>query len=560
MKQIKKYTLFVTVISALVLLGSCKKFLEENNKTGTTADVLYKTPDGIETLINACYAPGRLWYGKMIGLLLTEAGTDEVLRAGWGGGYAQYHEYNNTLQGADPGFIHVWAGLYKGINACNAAITRLPGSGLPDATVKTRLGEVHFLRAFYYYHLVETFGPVPIKTTETQSPEMTATRASVDDVYKLILEDLGTAETNLQGQITPAGGRVTQPATEAFLARVYLTRKEYQLALDMAKKVITNYGFEMIKDYKALWQMGTNSNGNTNKEAIWFVNYTADNSLNDRPLGSDLGYFWLWEGGHQAHTFFTEMNFALPGLTFDVENGRPLNQFLPSRYLLDLYDETKDARYRGSFRTEWWANDPTTIPADIHIGDTIMYTTKEVVSSDYRASRKYTIFDRNDVYEANGLPKGDRSRYVQVNKFADPTRSGPLVHESKRDAIVFRLPEMYMIAAEASMYLGNLQQAADFINVVRTRAAVPGKEAAMQITAADVTIDFILDERAREFVGEQLRWFDLKRTGKLLERVKQYNLDAAPNIKDYHLVRPIPQVEIDVMQNKDQFQQNPGYN
>ncbi|MBP6686830.1 MAG: RagB/SusD family nutrient uptake outer membrane protein [Lacibacter sp.] len=555
----KFHKLYILLISALAL-GSCKKFLDENNKTGVTGDVLYKTSSGMESLINACYTPSRLWYGKMIGLLLTEAGTDEILRAGWGGGYAQYHEYNSTLQGSDPGIIHVWAGFYKGVNACNAAIGRLPESPLPATTKKLREGEARFLRAFYYYHLVETFGPVPIRTTETESPEMTAIRASVDDVYKLIFDDLAIALTNLTGKTTPEGGRVTQPAVEAFLARVHLTRKQYPQALDYAKKVIQNYGFQMIKDYKALWQMGANSNGNTSKEAIWFVNYTADNTLNDRPLGSDLGYFWLWEGGHQSHAFFTEMNFALPGLTFDVENGRPLNQYMPSRYLLDLYDETKDARYAGSFRTVWWANDAGTLPAGVKLGDTIMFTTKQVVTPEYRASKRYTIFDRNDVYDANGLPKSDRSRYVQINKFADPTRSGPLVHESKRDAIVFRLSEMYMIAAEASMYLNNNQQAADYINFVRTRAAVPGKEADMQITAANVNIDFILDERAREFVGEQLRWFDLKRTGKLVERVKLYNSDAATFVKDYHLLRPIPQVEIDVMQNKNEFKQNPGYN
>lgn len=559
MKRIRKYSLLLLVLPAL-MLGSCRKFLEENNKSGITEDVLYKTSDGIESLVNACYAPSRLWYGKMIGLLLTEAGTDEILRAGWGAGFAQYHEYNSTLQGSDPGFIHVWSGFYKGINACNAAIARLPGTPLADATKKLRDGEVRFLRAFYYYHLAETFGPVPIRTTETKSPEMTATRAAVDEVYKLILNDLTAADADLAGVVNPAGGRVTQPAVEAFMARIYLTRKQYQQALDMANKVIRNYNFSMIKDYKALWQMGVNSNGNTNKEAIWFVNYNADNNLNDVPRGSDLGYFYLWEGGHNAHAFFTEMNFGLPGLTYDIENGRPLNQYLPSTYLLDLYDETKDARYAGSFRTVWWANAPGTLPAGVKIGDTIMFTSKQVIPADVRAMKKYTIFDRNDVYDANGLPRGDRSRYVQMNKFADPTRSGPMVHESKRDAIVFRLPEMYLIAAEASLYLNNKQQAADDINVVRTRAAIPGKEAEMQISAADVTIDFILDERAREFVGEQLRWFDLKRTGKLLERVKRYNPDAAPNIKEYHMVRPLPQQEIDVMQNKDQFKQNPGYN
>jgi hypothetical protein len=81
----------------------------------------------------------------------------------------------------------------------------------------------------------------------------------------------------------------------------------------------------------------------------------------------------------------------------------------------------------------------------------------------------------------------------------------------------------------------------------------------MQITPADLSLDFILDERAREFAGEQMRWNDLKRTGKLVERVKKYNLDAAPYIQPFHTVRPIPQAEIDAVTNKEGYKQNPGY-
>ncbi|MFO7822943.1 MAG: RagB/SusD family nutrient uptake outer membrane protein, partial [Cyclobacterium sp.] len=69
----------------------------------------------------------------------------------------------------------------------------------------------------------------------------------------------------------------------------------------------------------------------------------------------------------------------------------------------------------------------------------------------------------------------------------------------------------------------------------------------------------ILEERARELIGEKHRWYDLKRTGTLLERVRQHNLDAAPNIQDMHLVRPIPQTQIDRVGNPGEFSQNPGY-
>jgi hypothetical protein len=81
----------------------------------------------------------------------------------------------------------------------------------------------------------------------------------------------------------------------------------------------------------------------------------------------------------------------------------------------------------------------------------------------------------------------------------------------------------------------------------------------MQVTPVQVTLDFILDERAREFAGEQMRWFDLKRTNKLVDRVKLLNPDAAPYVQSHHLVRPIPQSQIDAVSNKDVFKQNPGY-
>ncbi|WP_187263785.1 RagB/SusD family nutrient uptake outer membrane protein [Pontibacter beigongshangensis] len=67
-------------------------------------------------------------------------------------------------------------------------------------------------------------------------------------------------------------------------------------------------------------------------------------------------------------------------------------------------------------------------------------------------------------------------------------------------------------------------------------------------------------ERALELTGEKLRWFDLKRRGKLVERMRKYNPDAAPSIQDYHTLRPLPQIEIDVLQNKEEFKQDPGYN
>ena len=82
----------------------------------------------------------------------------------------------------------------------------------------------------------------------------------------------------------------------------------------------------------------------------------------------------------------------------------------------------------------------------------------------------------------------------------------------------------------------------------------------MEITAANLNNEFIIEERERELIAEQMRWFDLKRWGILVERVQKYNPQGAPNIKPFHALRPIPQVQIDrVTGNASSFAQNPGY-
>jgi hypothetical protein len=559
MKKILKYILLSTICTGLWGLSSCSSFLEENNKNTVTADVFYKTTEGIESLVNSCYAPTRIWYGKTVGYLLTEAGTDEMLFGNTANGSYPYFDYNSNLQATEGGLIFVWKSFYRGINTCNTAIARIKDSPLPANLKAIREGEVRFLRAFYYYNLVETFGAIPLRTQETTEPEITALRAPADDVYKLIFSDLETALTTIKGVVTPQGGRITEPAVAAFLARLYLTRDKNTEALAMADRVIKSYDFKLTENYKSLWDIA-NSSGSTNKEVIWFVNYSENNTLNDYGRYDDLGYYWLWEGGHHGHLMFIPYFNGLKGWQYDLESGRSLLQYMPSRYLVDLYDETKDARWAGSFRTVWWANDPTTLTAGMKLGDTIAVVSKRAVTDTYRKSKPYAIYDVNDVYQANGVPVIPRWRYAGLWKFADPSRSAKDVVNSKRDAFVFRLSEMYLIAAEASMKLGNTGSAADYVNVVRKRAALPGKSDQMIVKATDMTLDFMLDERAREFVGEQLRWFDLKRTGKLIERLAKYNLDAAPNVKTYHLMRPIPRVEIDVLQNKTEFVQNPGYN
>jgi thioredoxin reductase len=128
-----------------------------------------------------------------------------------------------------------------------------------------------------------------------------------------------------------------------------------------------------------------------------------------------------------------------------------------------------------------------------------------------------------------------------------------------RDYIAFRLGETYLLLAEAQLMQNKIAEATENVNLVRRRAAFPGREAEMEITPAQMNMEMIVEERARELLGEQQRWLDLKRWGILLERVQLHNAQAI-GIQPYHTLRPIPQNQIDRTEgNEASFPQNPGY-
>lgn len=549
-----KHTLTVFGVSLMATaLFSCNKTLEQYNPGGLTAEAVYSTPEGFETLVNAAYSYERWWYGKEEGYCLSEMGTDI-----WASGQAApdpgLTDYLH-LEGADNYVDGLWQHLYAAVNVCNYGIQHIDEAGLDDDTKKIRNAELHFLRAFYYWHIVETWGDAPMPTEATSGILTTATRTATDDIYTLIFADLKSAVADLP-PTTDDYGRVTKPAAQAFLARMDITRGNNQEALDLANTVINDYDFKLVPNYADLWPMDKQAAAEAS-EVIYAVNYSTDLTLNDRqddilfPNGHS-------RGGNNGHLDFLMKYDALPGLQRSVEYGRPFVRFMPTKFLMNLFDLNADSRFAGSFQTAWLCNNLATAPSGMTLGDTAVVVTNKVVSAGQRAAKNYRIYDINDTYEQNGLIK-DNQHFVQLSKFMDPTRSSINEQVSARDVFVIRLPEMYLIAAEAAMKLGKNQQAADYINVVRKRAALPGKAADMEITASDVNLNFILDEYAREFAGEQMRWFLLKREKELLARVKADNPDAAKNIQSYHNLRPIPQSQIDAVTNPDEFKQNEGY-
>lgn len=541
----------LSLTCVVFIVASCKKKLQEYNPSGLTGETVYTQAAGFETLVNAAYSFTRFWYGKEEGYSISEMGTD-IWTNGTGDVYPQLSTYKN-LQGSNTSALTLeWNNFYAAINLCNLGIKKI--ADVTDYTAQQksqREAELRFLRAFYYWHIVETWGGVHFTTEPTETAITTANKTPEETIYSQIFTDLQFAVANLPASAPVQYGRAWQAVAKAFLARMYLTRGKNNEAIALANDVIKNYGFTLLPKYSDLWNMANIKN----KEVIWAIDYSTNLSLND--IQTSAYPYGHPRGSNNGHLFFLmvydQVNSAV--LARDINNGRPFNRYMPTQALLNMFDDANDARYDASFQTVWYANKAA---GGFAIGDTAAYTAKTTIPADVMNSKKYTTYDISKVYGANGVPV-QRKFYVSLKKFKDSTRASANEAQSARDVFVMRLAEMYLIAAEAEFKIGKLDSAAYYINVVRTRAALPGRTANMQITPADVTLDFILDERAREFAGEQMRWFDLKRTGKLLDRVKALNPDAASYIQSYHLVRPIPQTQIDAVTNKNEFTQNPGY-
>ncbi|MCC3160385.1 RagB/SusD family nutrient uptake outer membrane protein [Hymenobacter sp. 15J16-1T3B] len=569
---------------ALLALAAtaCKDQLDEYNPSGATAEAVFTTPEGFETAINGAYTYNRVIYGKESGYALLEMGTDIWTAAASNDGTAASNTRPQpplmNYQGLQTDNVWVknnlWTPCYQGINQVNQALKYIDQAGLSATRRPSAEAELRFMRAWYYYHLVESYGPVPLRLEPTEGVVNTATRASVAEVYAQIFADLEFAVRNLPVTLAQFAapvtandyGRITRPAAEAFAAKAYLSNGQYQKAATYARKVTTAYtgqGIRLVTSYASLWDF----NNQRNSEVLWAVNYSTNLTFN--------------AGSHTGHQWFLMKYDDQPGMVRDVANGLPGVRYMPTRFLLDLYNEQNDARYLGSFKQAWIANSATNIPrwsaAEVAqnaalapflnqpkfaVGDTAVLTSKRSIDDfqqRYTRRYRYKVYDIDDLYNADGSLKGERRYYPSLRKFDDPTRATATVTESARDAFMLRLGDIVLIGAEAQVRLGRADSAAYYVNQVRTRAALPGRTAAMQVTASQMTLDFILDERARELAGEQVRWLDLKRTGKLVERVRAFNPDARASIQDFHVVRPIPQSDIDAVGGRGDFRQNPGY-
>jgi hypothetical protein len=595
----KKITLATLGMAWLLTAGGCTKNLLDENPTSVLTPAFLQTAQGVEAGVTGVYSGLRQVYGNDAATFTTEAGTDLwTTGISASSGLADYNTNDLTpLGNASNSFI--WNACYQKINAANGVLQYGPNAqGLAPARLTQLLAEAKLLRAQYYFVLVQDFGDVPLSTVFIDSPTKDISRAPLADVYTQILKDLNESLASIADR--PAQpGRATRATALHLLSKVYLTRatssakqaSDYQMAAQFAKELIDNqgrYGLGLEADPATVFAEG-NENG---KEVLFNAQFNNDASF------TGLDGFTYVSGENVLNFQYRSRYDRLPNMARDVNNGRPFARHVVTPYLENSYIlrdasgnalesgrtlRTTDTRYNKWFTTVYYVNDNRPIAnggsTKAVIGDTsAWYPGRELTAAQLtrianRTPYPYIVIQPNQ-YTTEYFPT--------LNKFDSRNRSS-LNGFSTRPNIIYRLAETYLIAAEAYFYLGNSAQAATYLNVVRERAGATGRKTQMDITAAQVTIDFILDERARELCGEFTRWYDLKRTttaggtSQLLTRIRNtnyapalrsvttpgftrggvYGSNAATNIKDFHVLRPIPQSEIDRTGGK--ITQNPGY-
>jgi starch-binding outer membrane protein, SusD/RagB family len=567
--NLKKSVLLFGTLAILCVSQSCEKTLQEDVVSQIGNEYL-NTPKGFNDATNAAYSSLRAYYGTQQGLTMTEYGTD-LYATGADGGYKGFHFYDAQLNSSVDWLSSVWDEMYRGINTCNSVIDRSKTvTGVSDAVKNQRVAECKYLRGLYYFILFQQYGPVDLRLTETLAATKVATRSNDKAMFDAIIADLEAALPALEAKkASTEYGRATKPACEHLLGLVYLTRNNTaSKGPDDLTKAIANlsdvvngtYGFQLLTDYASVFD----ENNQVNNEIVFACQYTTDPSTNTPAIDNNGN-----TGGNNLHLFFGMQYDVQAGMKRDVNYGRPFKRLRPTKYLIEtaFADKTNDSRFKKSFRDTWLCNNPATITAfaldaskagqsiTYKAGDTTLHLTTTDLPLAERAARKYQVMGPS-FSSATGY--FNEAIFFTLTKFFDTKRPDLTYTHGSRDFFIFRLADTKLLLAEAYLLAGKRTEALAQINDVRTRAAFAGKTAAMQITDTQLSMDFIMEERARELAGEQMRWMDLKRWGKLVERVKLYNPQAAPNIKEIHNVRPIPQAQIDRTENKA-FTQNPGY-
>ena len=526
MKNKISFLITIALLSSGIFV-SCTKNLDRQPTNGLTANEVYSTPQGYKLAFAKVYGsfaqtgnngpgsgdiqgidPGTSDFFRLF-WCAQELSTDEAVISWGDAGIQDFHfmnwsSSNPFLQGL------YYRSMYQ-ITLANDFIRQSSDANLSargitgtDAdAIKTERAEARFLRAYQYWVLMDLYGNPPFVTDKDQIGDIPK-QISRKDLFDYVIAELKAIEPDLKAPMTNEYGRADQAADWALLSRIYLNAPvyadttDYDDAVTYAKKVI-DAGYTLTSNYNWL--------------------FLADNYKNTNEFILTINYDGLKTQGYGGTTFLTHapVGGSMSPSKFGITGG-----------------------WSGARTTK---NLPNLFPD---------YTGNVDSRSDF-----YTSGQNIDINDITSFTDG-----FAVTKFRNVTRdgaNGSSLDFSDIDMPIFRLPEMYLNYAEATLRGGNgdMALALQYINKLRERAY---GNTSGDITSSDLTLNFILDERARELYWEGYRRTDLIRYGEFTTSSYVWpwkgGVKSGTGVQSYRNLYPLPLTDVQANPN---LVQNPGY-
>jgi len=545
--------LILAFLTTLMFAACSKDRLKEETPSVLTADLLFQNRDGFELALNGLHDEVRRYRSgqpfnnsptsnNFIMNMQAVAGVDNVFgnyRDGLMDVFNLYGTFNNP---SVPHYRHVFTWLYETINAANTLIGRSTNADINwTETEKNRiLGEARCIRAWCYRHLTNLWGDVPLTLTESSGTNIRTDweRTPIAEVRKAMEEDLLFASQNLP-DASSSDIRLIKGAAQHYLAELYLAMGQYDKAKIEATKVISNTAYKLVTaryginrnnagtPFGDMFIEGNSKRSQGNTEALWVIQneqLVIGGEANNIMRRMWVNRYWsIIVGGKNP-------------IQISAENGgRGIGRLSPTRHALSLFAANDERGSAFLWRYYYILRDGGFIPSG----------TNPRTGTTYKLGD--TLFLDN-----TGIEKLNNPNWPSTRKWDYASPVDVLIDPQYSDQVLLRTAESYLVLAEANFRLGDLAGAAVAINALRARAK------ATPVTASQITIDFILDERSRELFSEEDRRYVLVRTNKLVDRVKLYNKISANTITLRDTLLPIPQDVIDANLTS-RMRQNPGY-
>jgi len=495
-----KIKIYLTLFSFLLVLSSCEKQLDQTPESSLATDDFFTNNNDFLQAVNGVYSQLNNYPSQA--LWLSEMRSDNINATS--DGNRDWDGINNfTPNITTTGFISTaWRANFNGIYNANIVLEALAtkASVLSAANATRYAAEVRFLRAFYYFSLVRTFGQVPLISSVMSAAEVASIpRSPVADVYTLIESDLQFAATNLPATFTGVDlGRPTASAAKGLLGLVYLTKSgptygingpglasnEYDKAAALFDQVITGSPFSFGSNYANIFSY-TNEN---NSEVVFDIQFAS--SLNGAGFPSHLAPVAYWTSS---------------GISNSFGNGYGASTFPVSKSLVNSY------------------------------------TTNTVSGTDLRYP-----FNVATTYAPGPF----------IKKYIDVPKRGLSGRDWSINFIVLRYTDILLMKAECILRgaPGSQADVDAIVNRVRARAGVGA--------LTNVNLATLMQERQKEFLGEGLRWNDLVRSGLAVSQMNAWRTaDAVTKINEVvpnYIIYPVPATEIQTAPGL--YTQNPGYN